>query len=166
MIEDNKISIDSAIENLISIHPLLTKAFNRSMRSKTNLNPGSLFVLGVLSRNGMLSMSEIGCRLSMPKPHITGLVDKLIAENLVERLYDPKDRRIVNVNITEKGMVDFNAIKHEISQELRQKMEKLDTETLETLSLASKQVKDILIKFVVNQPVSSNPTLCNEEHII
>jgi len=165
MIEDNKISIDSAIENLISIHPLLTKAFNRSMRSKTNLNPGSLFVLGVLSRNGMLSMSEIGCRLSMPKPHITGLVDKLIAENLVERLYDPKDRRIVNVNITEKGMVDFNAIKHEISQELRQKMEKLDTETLETLSLASKQVKDILIKFVVNQPVSSNPTLCNEIQI-
>jgi DNA-binding MarR family transcriptional regulator len=166
MIEDNKISIDSAIENLISIHPLLSKAFNRSMRSKTNLNPGSLFVLGVLSRNGMLSMSEIGCKLSMQKPHITGLVDKLVAENLVERLYDPKDRRIVNVNITEKGMVDFNAIKHEISQELRQKLEKLDTETLDTLSLASKQVKDILIKFVVNQPVSSNTTLCNEEHII
>jgi len=166
MIEDNKISIDSAIENLISIHPLLSKAFNRSMRSKTNLNPGSLFVLGVLSRNGMLSMSEIGCKLSMQKPHITGLVDKLVAENLVERLYDPKDRRIVNVNITEKGIVDFNAIKHEISQELRQKLEKLDTETLDTLSLASKQVKDILIKFVVNQPVSSNTTFCNEGQII
>jgi DNA-binding MarR family transcriptional regulator len=165
MIENNKISIESAIENLISIHPLLSKAFNRSMRSKTNLNPGSLFVLGVLSRNGMLSMSEIGCKLSMQKPHITGLVDKLVAENLVERLYDPKDRRIVNVNITEKGMVDFNAIKHEISQELRQKLEKLDTETLETLSLASKQVKDILIKFVVNQPVT-NTTFCNEEKII
>jgi DNA-binding MarR family transcriptional regulator len=166
MIENNKISIDSAIENLISIHPLLSKAFNRSMRSKTNLNPGSLFVLGVLSRNGMLSMSEIGCKLSMQKPHITGLVDKLVAENLVERLYDPKDRRIVNVNITEKGMVDFNAIKHEISQELRQKLEKLDAETLETLSLASRQVKDILIKFVVNQPVLSNITSCNEEHIL
>ena len=166
MIEDNKISIDSAIENLISIHPLLSKAFNRSMRSKTNLNPGSLFVLGVLSRNGMLSMSEIGCRLSMQKPHITGLVDKLVAENLVERLYDPKDRRIVNVNITEKGMVDFNDIKHEISKELRQKLEKLDAETLETLSLASKQVKDILIKFVVNQPVSSNTTLFSEDNII
>ena len=166
MIKDNKISIDSAIENLISIHPLLSKAFNRSMRSKTNLNPGSLFVLGVLSRNGMLSMSEIGCKLSMQKPHITGLVDKLVAENLVERLYDPKDRRIVNVNITEKGMIDFNAIKHEISQELRQKLENLDTETLDTLSLASKQVKDILIRFVVNQPVSSNTTLFNKDNII
>lgn len=132
------------------------------MRSKTNLNPGSLFVLGVLSRNGILSMSEIGCKLSMPKPHITGLVDKLVAEDLVERLYDPKDRRIVNVHITEKGMLDFNAIKLEISQELRIKLQKLDAETLHTLSVATKQVKDILIKFVVNQPDSTITTFCNE----
>ena len=166
MIENTKISIDSVIENLISIHPLLSKAFNKSMRSKTNLNPGSLFVLGVLSRNGILSMSEIGCKLSMPKPHITGLVDKLVAENLVERLYDPKDRRIVNVHITEKGILDFNAIKLEISQELRIKLEKLDVETLQTLSLASKQVKDILIKYVVNQPDSMITTCFNEEGII
>jgi len=162
MIKDTNISIDFVVENLISIHPLLSKVFNRSMRSKTNLNPGSLFVLGVLSRNGILSMSEIGCKLSMPKPHITGLVDKLIAENLVERLYDPKDRRIVNVHITEKGMLDFNAIKLEISQELRIKLQKLDADTLLTLSLASKQVKDILIKFVVNQPDSTITTFCNE----
>ena len=166
MIENTKISIDSVIENLISIHPLLSKAFNKSMRSKTNLNPGSLFVLGVLSRNGILSMSEIGCKLSMQKPHITGLVDKLVAENLVERLYDPKDRRIVNVHITEKGMLDFNSIKLEISQELRIKLEKLDVETLKTLSLASKQVKDILIKYVVNQPDSMITTCFNEEGII
>jgi len=163
MIEDTKISIDSVVENLISIHPLLSKAFNRSMRSKTNLNPGSLFVLGVLSRNGILSMSEIGCKLSMPKPHITGLVDKLVAEDLVERLYDPKDRRIVNVHITEKGISDFNAIKLEISKELRIKLQKLDVETLETLAMASKQVKDILIKYVVNQPDSTITTCCNEE---
>jgi len=162
MIEKNKISIDSVIENLISIHPLLSKAFTRSIRSKTNLNPGSLYVLGVLSRHGMLSMSEIGCKLAMPKPHVTGLVDKLIAENLVERLYDPKDRRIVNVHITDKGMVDFNAIKQEISQEMRQKLQKLDANTLQTLALASKQVKDILIKYFVDQPESSNKTLCNE----
>jgi len=166
MLENNKISIDSAIENLISIHPLLSKAFNRSIRSKTNLNPGSLYVLGVLSRNGMLSMSEIGCKLAMPKPHVTGLVDKLITENLVERLYDPKDRRIVNVHITEKGIIDFNAIKLEISQELRHKLQKLDAETLETLSLASKQVKDILIMYVVNQPDSTDSALCNEDTII
>ena len=166
MIENDTLSIDSAIENLISIHPLLSKSFTRSLRSKTNLNPGSLYVLGVLTRNGMLSMTEIGCKLSMPKPHITGLVDKLIAENLVERLYDPKDRRIVNVHITEKGASDFNAIKLEISQELRQKLEKLDATTLQILAESSQHVKDILITIASDQSNVST-TNCNmSEEII
>jgi len=166
MPENIIISIDTAIENLISIHPLLSKSFTRSIRSKTNLNPGSLYVLGVLSRHGMLSMSEIGCKLAMPKPHITGLVDKLIAENLVERTYDPKDRRIVNVHITEKGAADFNAIKLEISQELRHKLEKLDANTLQILSESSQQVKDILTTIVQNDIHDSATTCCRSEEII
>ena len=166
MPENIIISIDTAIENLISIHPLLSKSFTRSIRSKTNLNPGSLYVLGVLTRNGMLSMSEIGCKLAMPKPHITGLVDKLIAENLVERTYDPKDRRIVNVHITEKGAADFNAIKLEISQELRHKLEKLDANTLQVLSESSQQVKDILTTIVQNDIHDSATTCCRSEEII
>jgi len=149
MKENAIISIESVIENLISIHPLLSKSFSRSIRSKTNLNPGSLYVLGVLTTHGMLSMSEIGCKLSMPKSHITGLVDKLIAEDLVERLYDPKDRRIVNVHITEKGAADFNSIKHEISQELRLKLQKLDANTLQVLAESSQHVKDILTTIVI-----------------
>ena len=166
MPENIIISIDTAIENLISIHPLLSKSFTRSIRSKTNLNPGSLYVLGVLSRHGMLSMSEIGCKLAMPKPHITGLVDKLIAENLVERTYDPKDRRIVNVHITEKGAADFNAIKLEISQELRHKLEKLDANTLQVLSESSQQVKDILTTIVQNDIHDLATTCCRSEEII
>ena len=152
MIENNKVSIDSVIENLISIHPLLKKSFSRAIRSKTNLNPGSLHVLGILTSHKKLSMSEIGCSLSMPKSHITGLVDKLISENLVERLYDPKDRRIVNVHITEKGIADFNAIKLEISQDLRRKLETLDAATLHILSDSSQCVKDILTSIVQDQP--------------
>ena len=161
MIENNRISIDTVIENLISIHPLLKKTFSRAIRSKTNLNPGSLHVLGILSGHKMLSMSEIGCSLSMPKSHITGLVDKLIAENLVERLYDPKDRRIVNVQITEKGVADFNAIKLEISQELRKKLEKLDAGTLHILSESSQHVKEILTTIVVEEH-NASVSACNK----
>ncbi len=155
MPEKNKISIDSSIENLISIHPLLSKTFTKSIRTKTNLNPGSLYVLGVLRRHDILSMSEIGCKLSMPKPHVTNLVDKLIAEDMVERLLDPKDRRIVNIRITEKGIADFNAIKLEISQELRIRLEKLSAEKLDILAEASQQIKDILIEMELSYNGSS-----------
>jgi DNA-binding MarR family transcriptional regulator len=162
MIENENISIDKVIENLVSIHPLLSKAFTKSIRTKTNLNPGSLYVLGVLTRHDILSMSEIGCSLSMPKPHVTTLIDRLIAEKMVERLFDPKDRRIVNVRITEKGVNDFNAIKLEISKELRIKLEKLDVEKLEILSVASKQVKDILMTVLVEPSSCTNSDSCKE----
>ena len=160
MPEKNKISIDSSIENLISIHPLLSKSFTKSIRTKTNLNPGSLYVLGVLRRHDILSMSEIGCKLSMPKPHVTSLVDKLIAEEMVERLLDPKDRRIVNVRITEKGIADFNAIKLEISQELRIRLEKLSAEKLDILAEASQQIKDILIEMELTNNGFSTSGCC------
>ena len=146
MIEHEKSSIDSIIENLISIHPLLTKSFTRSIRTKTktNLSVGSLYVLALLSRNNVLTMSDIGIKLSMPKPHVTSLVDRLIAEEMVER-------RIVNVKITKKGIEDFNTIKLDISQEMRQSLQLLDHESLTLLSSASKQVKEILISMVSEQ---------------
>ncbi len=160
MPEKNKISIDLSIENLISIHPLLSKSFTKSIRTKTNLNPGSLYVLGVLRRHDILSMSEIGCKLSMPKPHVTSLVDKLIAEDMVERLLDPKDRRIVNIRITEKGVDDFNAIKLEISKELRIRLEKLSAEKLDILAEASQQIKEILIEMELTNNGFSTSGCC------
>ncbi|ADQ78427.1 transcriptional regulator, MarR family [Paludibacter propionicigenes WB4] len=153
---DNIISIDSVIENLISIHPLLTKSFTRSIRSKTNLNPGSLYVLGILTRHGKLSMSEIGCKLSMPKPHITALVDKLILEEMVERLFDPKDRRLVYVQVTPKGTEDFNVIKQEISQEMRVRLELLDEEKIKILAQASQHLKEILMEIFVDNKTDSS----------
>lgn len=149
--EHNKDTMDQAIENLISIHPLLSKNFTKAIRAKTNLNPGALHLLGALSHQGMMSMSEIGSRFSMHKPHVTGLVDKLIAESLVERLDDLNDRRIVNIRITENGEETFKSIKSEISQDLRQKLQLMEPGQIQTLYEASRQVREILTKLVVEQ---------------
>ena len=162
MSENNTISIDSVIENLISIHPLLSKTFTRSIRHKTNLNPGSLYVLDVLMHYEKLSMSEIGFKLAMPKPHVTNQVDKLIVENMVERFFDPADRRIINISITPKGIEDFNDIKQSISEEMRHKLELLDNETLEKLSVASLQVKEILMTIDMDRTKTSG-TYCKSE---
>ena len=158
MSESDNITIDSVIENLISIYPLLSKSFTRSIRSKTNLNPGSLFILGILDRNGILSMSEIGCKLSMPKPHVTAQVDKLIAENMVERLFDPNDRRIVNIKLTEKGKTDFESIKVQISHEMRQSIETLDENKVKILFESSSQVREILSEIMTEN--SHSPQTC------
>ncbi|HET7733752.1 MAG TPA: MarR family transcriptional regulator, partial [Paludibacter sp.] len=150
--------IDRIIENLIYLHPLLSKSLTRSIRAKTNLNPGSLYILGLLSKYDVLSMSEIGCKLAMPKPHVTAQVDKLIAEDMVERLFDKNDRRIINIRFTEKGKEDFKAIKQEISRDMRERIAKLDKQKLTILSDATQQVRDILSEIMIDK----NTTVCNK----
>ncbi|MCX6258483.1 MAG: MarR family transcriptional regulator [Bacteroidia bacterium] len=138
-------NIDKVAENLMAILPLLHKNLIKRVKSKTNIPVGSLFVMSVLKSHGILSMSEIGHKLAMPNPHITGLVDRLIAEGLAERINEPHDRRIVNIKITEKGIESFIAIKKDISEDLRKKLSELDENKLKVLSGASRQVKEILI---------------------
>ncbi len=143
-----KLRIDLIAENLITIHPLLYKSISRPLRNCTSITPAGMFVLGNLKRHGILSMSDIGKYLSMPKPHITVIVNKLIEEGYVERQNDPKDRRIIHIHITEKGLSDFENIKQAISENMKSKLVMLNDEELEQLSTASQRVKDILISIL------------------
>lgn len=105
-------------------------------------------MLGSLKRHGTQSMSDIGKCLSMPKPHVTVIVDKLIEEELVERQSDPNDRRIVNILLTEKGFEEFNSLKKDLSENLKIKLSKLNDQEQEILAIASQQMKEILISIL------------------
>jgi DNA-binding MarR family transcriptional regulator len=145
------LKIDLIADNLISIHPLLYKSISKPLKHQSSITPGGMFVLGSLKRHGTQSMSDIGKCLSMPKPHVTVIVDKLIEEGYVERQSDPKDRRIVNILLTEKGLADFESIKLAISENLKVKLSLLSNKELEILSVASQQVREILISILLKE---------------
>ena len=50
-----------------------------------------------------LSLSELASRLSCVRSNMTQLVDRLESEELVRRVDDPKDRRVVKASITDAG---------------------------------------------------------------
>ncbi|MBB3186821.1 MarR family winged helix-turn-helix transcriptional regulator [Microbacter margulisiae] len=138
-------TIDKVVDNLMYLHPLISKSFSKQMRSKTNLNPGALFIMGILSVHQTLSMSEIGRKLSMPKPHVTVLIDKLIEEKMVERISDANDRRIVNIRITKQGYTQFQIIKKEIGEDMRLQLHQLTEEQIISLADATQKVRELLI---------------------
>jgi len=152
MNENEVISIDKIIENLYYIHPLVTISLTRAIRSSTSLNLGHLYIMGLLKRNEKMSMSEIGCKLKMPKPHVTAKIDKLISENLVERLYDPNDRRVINIKLTEQGKEDFQKMKNTISQEMRQRIVTLDQQKMKAMLESTQQLRDILTEIMKDAP--------------
>ena len=84
----------------------------------------------------------------MPKPHITVLVDRLIDIGYVVRQNDPKDRRIINISLTDKGLMDFEEIRESVSIMLKSKLVLLSEQEQEQLSTASQQLKEILISIL------------------
>jgi DNA-binding MarR family transcriptional regulator len=62
-----------------------------------------------------LKMGEVSRRLMVTSGNVTGLVDQLESEGLVERFDDPEDRRAVRIRLTRAGAQWFRAmaVEHE-----------------------------------------------------
>jgi len=144
MNEKDATPVEKIVDNLFFISPLLSRVLRHSIRTRTALNPVSWWVLKLVYRNEMLTMSEIGCRLQIPKPHVTAQIDKLIAENLVERLDDPNDRRIINIRLTEKGKENHDKIAQDVSEDMLQRIKQLDPQKIAELLESTQKVRAIL----------------------
>ena len=63
------------------------------------------------SREGM-KMNELSRRMMVTGGNITGITDQLVAEDLVERVPVPGDRRAYRVRLTVKGRKQFADMAH------------------------------------------------------
>jgi len=49
------------------------------------------------------SVKDIANRIQLDSPAVTGLIDRLVKEDLIERKEDPEDRRSLKIHLTPKG---------------------------------------------------------------
>ena len=54
--------------------------------------------------DGMLTMSELAQWIQMPKQQMTKIVNRLVLYEFAERIYDPADRRVIKIKITDKAV--------------------------------------------------------------
>jgi DNA-binding MarR family transcriptional regulator len=73
--------------------------------------------LNALAHGESHRMSELAEFTQLPPASLTRLVDGLVADNLVHRKPDPRDRRGVLVHITERGQALTAALSERIAAE-------------------------------------------------
>ena len=64
--------------------------------------PQSFVIFDVMDHEGS-SVKDIASRIQLDSPAVTGLIDRLVKENLIKRIEDPSDRRSLQINLTPKG---------------------------------------------------------------
>jgi DNA-binding MarR family transcriptional regulator len=74
------------------------------------LSEGRLGVMFRLHRRGECQLGDLAEDLDSTPRNITGLVDHLEKDGLVERIPDPNDRRSVHARLTEAGRAQIEAI--------------------------------------------------------
>ena len=97
------------------------------------LSPKQLVLIWRLSPGATMSMREIGERLSCDASFVTGMVDRLEDDGLLERRADPGDRRVTLIALTDKG-VALRAEALEALYEPPPEFAALDEDELEQLS--------------------------------
>lgn len=75
-------------------------------------------VLMLLRENGALRVGILARYLNVSTPTITGIVDRLVRQELVKREDDPSDRRVVLNVLTTKGEQLMERLRHRSDEEL------------------------------------------------
>jgi DNA-binding MarR family transcriptional regulator len=104
--EISKSNIDEIVEDLIHILPVFQKRLirmdlGRVMGDLTRLH---FTIMGMLS-HGSMSVTECASSLMMTKSQITHLVDQLVGQDIMGRQHDERDRRVINLSLTEQSLV-------------------------------------------------------------
>jgi len=137
---------DRVAEQMLALLPFYHKKIFRPEFDITGMQAAQYRVLGTLIREGTLPMSELGKRLYISKPYMTILVDKLTEEGYAERHPDGKDRRVINITITDSGKKYLKHAGARYKNHVKTLLSGLDSRDLEELCTSLENLRGILSK--------------------
>jgi DNA-binding MarR family transcriptional regulator len=108
------------------------------------LSPSLSAALASVDRHGPLTPSELAAREQIQRPTATRIVDRLVAEGLVERTPDPDDRRSLRIATTSRGRATLRAARHRKTAFLARALADLGPEDRATLERAAVLLEGLL----------------------
>ena len=96
---------------LLTCSNMIEHAVRRGLREEFDVTLPRFDVMSQLDRapDG-LTMGELSRRLMVTNGNVTGMIDRLVGEGLVERRAAPHDRRSQQVSLTDAGRKSFAAM--------------------------------------------------------
>ena len=101
-------------------------------------------VLMLLRENGALRVGVLARHLNVSTPTITGIVDRLVRQDLVKREDDPSDRRVVLNVLTAKGEQLMERLRHRSDEELTRIVGALSAQEQTEVAQALKRLEEAI----------------------
>ena len=136
----------SITENMVRVLPIIKRKFLQAdtIHQQHGIPNSHINVLTLLYCSGSMPVSEISRQLSIAKPNITPILDKLYDKGMIDRTHDDKDRRVVRVVLLPKGEETVESILRSIAAQFEVYGQKLTEKDLNELDQALESVARIL----------------------
>ena len=92
-------------DSLIALRRILraTELYARDLAHAVGLTPAQLRVLQIVDEKESVTPKALATQMGVSQATVSALVDKLVAQGLVERVPSEHDRRQTNVTVTKDG---------------------------------------------------------------
>ena len=114
----------------------------------SHLTMSQLKILLLLSRHGTVSGGELARNLGVGAAALSGMVDRLVVQDLVTRTEDANDRRVRRIGLTRSGTELIDGI---ITAGLGKQRELLSRLSADELGIVA-QAMEILVKAAMEDP--------------
>jgi DNA-binding MarR family transcriptional regulator len=102
-----------------------------------------------ISRHGKINLSGLAAGIHVTPANVTGIVDRLVEQGLVTRVPDTADRRVLWLDVTEKGAANLAVLREGKAGKMRELLECLPdnelsvvSEAFDILAGAAKKIKE------------------------
>lgn len=94
--------LDDVLKSLIYLYTENRRVL-KTLAARASLTGPQLTVVKMLEQMGDLSLTELSDAIRAQNSTVTGIVDRMEREGIVERVRSTEDRRVVRIHLTEKG---------------------------------------------------------------
>ncbi|MBL7255124.1 MarR family winged helix-turn-helix transcriptional regulator [Paractinoplanes lichenicola] len=103
----------------------------------SHLTLSQLKILMLLARHGSVSGGELAGLLGIGAAALTGMIDRLVVQDLVARAEDPHDRRVRRIALTRTGRDLIGSIFNAGDEKMRTILSRLSAEELDLVAQAT-----------------------------
>ena len=123
---------------VVDVVPLVMRAIRREMRAAASpaVTVPQLRALLFVSRNPDVNLSGLAEHLGIGLTGASGLVDRLVKQQLLSRETDPNERRRIQLTVTVQGRARLDEASRSTREAVAERLADLDPEEAETVERA------------------------------
>ena len=144
--------MDGVVDDFLSVLPFIRRSVNKKVlksaiaQIEEAISMPHFEIMKTLQEDGTRHIAEIGEKLSISKPQMTHLIDRLVDLGIVERQAVETDRRIINIALTSKGRRMIEEHDCMVRESINTKLSCLSDKELQELSFSLRILRSTLSK--------------------